>query len=162
MIKSTLVYIQYEDSYLMLFRGSKKNDPNEGKWIGIGGKFEEGETAEECLLREVHEEVGITLTDYTQRGLIEFRSDTAPDEDMYLYTARYSGAIENLLVSCNEGTLALIKKEEVLSLPLWEGDRFFLEPLIYKEETASTFIRLRLEYSGNSLVKVTDLSATPS
>lgn len=130
MINSTLCYLEKDSSFLMLYRNKKENDPCEGKWVGIGGKFEEGETAEECLLREVFEETGLRLTEYCFCGVIHFLSDELPDEDMYLYTAsQWQGSLDDSF-ECSEGKLSWIKKDEVLDLNLWEGDKYFLEPLI--------------------------------
>ena len=125
-IRSTLCYLEKDGMYLMLYRNKKENDPCEGKWVGIGGKFEEGETAEQCLLREVWEETGLTLTEYRQRGVIKFISDRLPREDMYLYTATgWSGE----LIECNEGDLRWISIDDVPKLNLWEGDMYFIRPL---------------------------------
>lgn len=126
MKKTTLCYIKKDDSYLMLFRNKKLQDENEGKWVGVGGKFEKDETADECLLREVFEETGLTLTSYTFHGIIGFHSDERGEEDMYLYSAdAYTG---DLVASCPEGELRFIKENEILSLPMWEGDKYFLAP----------------------------------
>ena len=131
----------------MLLRNKKKNDINEGKWIGIGGKFEQGEDAEACLLREVFEETGLRLTSYRYRGLIRFRTDKGNDEDMYLYTADgYEGEIH----SCNEGELEWIDKEKVFDLNLWEGDKVFLKKLLAGESG----FEMTLEYVGDRLVKM--------
>ena len=143
---TTLCYIQQNDQYLMLHRIRKHNDPNQNKWIGVGGGIEENETPEECLLREVFEETGLTLTAYQKRGVIDFVSDLWEDEVMHLYTASgYTGEI----TECDEGVLAWIKRDEVLSLPLWEGDRVFLRLL--KDD--APFFRLRLEYHGDALAR---------
>ena len=75
MLQTTLCYLEKDGQYLMLHRVKKKNDLNHDKWIGVGGKFEEGESPEDCLLREVGEETGLTLTDYRFRGLVTFVSD---------------------------------------------------------------------------------------
>lgn len=146
MKKTTLCYIEKDNQYLMLYRNKKVNDPNEGKWIGIGGKLEENESIEECLLREVKEEVGITLTNYTYRGVVHFISDTWENEEMYLYTAsEYDGDIAK---ECSEGTLRWISKEEIYSLPLWEGDKIFLDALVKN----NCIIDLTLHYEGEKLV----------
>ncbi len=159
LIKSTLCYIENDGKFLMLFRNKKENDPCEGKWVGIGGKFEEGETADECLLREVFEETGLVLMDYTACGIVHFLSDVLPDEDMYLYTAsKYKGDLPsdadgNILSSdeiCNEGDLRWIPKNNVTSLNLWQGDKFFLEPLI----AGKTNIEITCRYEGDKLVEV--------
>ena len=110
----------------MLYRNRKPGDMNEGKWISPGGKVEEGETPDECVVREVYEETGLRLLDARYRGLVHFRSDAYPDEDMYLFTAsRYEGG----MIECDEGELAWIEKSKLLSLTLWEGDRIFLKLL---------------------------------
>ena len=112
---TTLCYIEKDDSYLMLHRVSKKNDENKDKWIGIGGHFEEGESPEDCLLREAKEETGLTLTSWKFRGIVTFVSDVWGTEYMCLYTADgYTGE----MISCNEGVLEWIKKEDLLKLNL--------------------------------------------
>lgn len=94
MKNSTLCYIEKDNMYLMLHRIKKENDYNKDKWIGVGGKFEEGETAQECLLREVREETGLILTKYEYRGLVIFDSDQWELERMHLFTAtKYEGDI---------------------------------------------------------------------
>lgn len=143
---TTLCYIEKDEQYLMLYRNKKENDPNEGKWIGIGGKLENNESVEECLLREVKEEIGVTLTDYTYRGIVHFISDTWENEEMHLYTAsEYEGS---LFEECNEGTLRWIPKKDVFALPLWEGDKLFLKELIQNKAP----IHLTLHYEGETLV----------
>jgi 8-oxo-dGTP diphosphatase len=133
----------------MLYRNKKKNDPNAGKWVGIGGKFEPGETADECLVREVREETGYTLTSYTFLGVVEFRNDAWEDEDMYLYLADgYRKEDGRDIPDCNEGDLRWIPKDEILSLNLWAGDRYFLEPMLRGE----TDLNMRLTYSGDTLI----------
>ena len=158
MKKATLCYIsRYDDSdreYLMLYRNKKPDDPNEGKWIGVGGKFEPGETPDECMLREVREETGLELSSYHFCGVIHFLSDTWEDEDMYLYRAEVSaacaaqtdGAIK--MPACEEGELRWIPEDQLMDLPMWEGDRLFLEPLLEGAETIS----MTLRYEGDDLV----------
>ena len=143
---TTLCYIEKDKKYLMLYRGKKDNDCNQGKWIGVGGKFEPGESPEECLLREVKEETGLTLTSYRFRGLITFVSDEWEDELMCLFTA---DGFEGELTDCQEGTLQWIDKKEVPNLNLWEGDRVFLDMLLNTEE----FFTLKLRYEGETLVE---------
>ena len=122
MINTTLCYIEQDGKYLMLHRVKKKSDINKGKWIGVGGKFEEGESPDECLLREVQEETGLVLTSYRCRGIVTFQpSLTSPAEYMHLYTA--DGFTGELLENCNEGILKWIAKPEVLSLNLWSRTR---------------------------------------
>lgn len=146
MIKSTLCYIKKDGCLLMLLRNKKEHDLNEGKWVGVGGKLEEGENPEDCLLREVKEETGLSLTSWTFHGVIGFHSDKWPDEEMYLYSA---DAFYGTLTECDEGTLRFIPEDEVLSLPLWEGDRLFLQEML----AGKTGISMNLWYEGNTLVK---------
>lgn len=149
MLKSTLCYIEKDGKILMLFRNKKENDACEGKYVGIGGKFEPEETPDECMKREVLEETGYRMTDYTFCGIIHFLSDRLPAEDMYLYRGNdFTGEP----AECNEGTLYWIPKEEVLSLNLWEGDPYFLKPLLRGE----TGIEMTCEYEGDRLIQVYD------
>lgn len=146
MINTTLCYIEKDNKYLMLHRTKKENDLNEGKWIGVGGKFEKDETPEECLLREVKEETGLTLTSYKLRAVITFISDKWPTEYMYLFTANeFTGE----LISCDEGELEWVEKEKILELNIWEGDRIFLEKLIKD----NGFFTLKVRYEGDKLVE---------
>jgi YfiH family protein len=152
-MNTTLCYIKNENNeYLLLHRISKKNDLNEGKWIGVGGKFEEGETADECVVREVYEETGLTLTKFHLHGVVKFISDTWDDEDMYLYSA--TGFTGTLKTSCEEGELAWVSADKVLKLPTWEGDRYFIEPLINGQDR----IDMLVEYKGDRLVRCEDLA----
>jgi len=131
---------------LMLHRIVKKKDINKDKWIGIGGHFEEGESPEECLIREVKEETGLTLTSYRFRGIVTFVSDRWPPEYMCLYTA---DAFEGEMIPCSEGVLKWVSKKELLNLNLWEGDKVFLQLLA--EE--APFFSLKLRYKGDTLVE---------
>ena len=145
MIQSTLCYLERGDEYLMLHRVKKKNDMNHDKWLGIGGKFEDKESPEDCLLRECLEETGLTLTDYRYRGLVTFVSDEYPTEYMHLFTAtEWMGEP----CECDEGELAWIKKEKLFSLPMWEGDKIFLRLL----DEERPFFSLKLQYEGETLV----------
>ena len=148
-IDTTLCYIEKDDKYLMLLRNKKQNDINEGKWIGVGGKLEGGETLEECLLREVKEETGLTLKNYKYRGLIHFRTDKE-DSDMFLYTA---DEFEGELSECTEGELKWIEKEKIFDLPLWEGDKPFLSMLIKDESD----FEMTLEYVGEKCIVKIDM-----
>lgn len=144
---TTLCYIENDGKYLMLYRNKKENDVNEGKWIGIGGHFEEGESPDECLLREVYEETGLTLTSYQFRGMITFCADGWPVEYMCLYTA--DGFEGELSGNCSEGELRWIKKEKILDLNLWEGDKVFLKRLV----EGGPFFSMKLHYVGDDLVE---------
>lgn len=143
---TTLCYIERENKYLMLHRISKENDPNKDKWIGVGGKFEDRESPEECMIREVKEETGLDLVKYQYRGLITFASDKWETEYMHLFTADdFTGELKN----CEEGVLEWVEKERILDLTLWEGDKIFLE-LLQKEKK---FFTVKLEYCGEKLIK---------
>lgn len=141
---TTLCYIEKDGEYLMLHRVLKKNDVNKDKWIGIGGHFEYGESPEECLLREVREETGLTLLHYNFRGLITFISDDYQPEYMCLYTA---DEFEGEMISCNEGILEWVPKNKIRELNLWEGDKIFFRLL---DENAP-FFSLKLCYINNVL-----------
>ncbi len=143
---TTLCYIEKEDKYLMLHRVKKEVDINKDKWIGVGGKFEEGECPEECLLREVKEETGYTLTDYQFRGIVTFISDSWVNESMHLFTAT---GFEGEQIVCDEGELVWVEKDKLMELNLWEGDKIFLE-LLQKEQR---FFSLKLVYEGDTLVE---------
>jgi len=146
MLNTTLCYIRREGQYLMLHRIKKENDLNHDKWIGIGGKFEDKESPEDCLLREAREETGLTLTDYRYRGIVTFVSDLYPTEYMHLFTADgYTGQIKE----CDEGVLEWIPKEKLLEIPHWEGDEIFLD-LIDRDVP---FFSLKLCYRGDTLVE---------
>ncbi len=145
---TSLCYLERDGAYLMLHRTKKQNDPNYDKWIGVGGKFEKGESPEECARREVEEETGFLVPRFAYRGIVTFASDTYPTEYMHLFTAPAPVGTPR---ACTEGDLAWVKKEAVLSLPLWEGDRIFLG-LLAEEEP---FFSLKLVYHGDRLVAAT-------
>ena len=144
MNNTTLCYLLQGDQVLLLHRVKKENDLNHDKWIGIGGKFEEGESPEECLLREAWEETGLTLTDYQYRGIVTFVSNEWEGEYMHLYTATgWTGALKE----CNEGVLEWVSREKMKELPQWEGDKIFLRLL----EEEAPFFSLKLSYEGDRL-----------
>lgn len=143
MYNTTLCYIEHDGKYLMLHRVKKKNDCNHHKWIGIGGKFEDLESPEDCLFREVREETGLTLTAWRYRGIVTFVSQT-DSQYMHLFTADgFSGTLKD----CDEGNLEWIDKEKLCELPMWEGDRIFLELLAQD----APFFSLKLTYDGDRL-----------
>lgn len=145
MKNTTLCYLLQGDSVLLLHRIKKENDLNHDKWIGIGGKFEENESPEECLVREAWEETGLTLTGYQYRGIVTFVSDRWEGEYMHLYTAtEWTGTIKE----CDEGVLEWVSLEKMKELPQWEGDRIFLRLL----EEGAPFFSLKLCYEGDCLV----------
>ena len=142
---TTLCYIEKDGAYLLLHRVRKENDLNRDKWIGIGGKFEPGESPEECMLRETLEETGLTLSRWQYRGIVTFVSDEWGTEYMHLFTAdEFHGQLKD----CDEGELAWIKKAELLRLTMWEGDRIFLRLL----DSGEPFFSLKLCYQGEKLV----------
>ena len=145
MKNTTLCYLLQGDSVLLLHRVKKENDLNHDKWIGIGGKFEENESPEKCLVREAWEETGLTLTGYQYRGIVTFVSDRWEGEYMHLYTAtEWTGTIKE----CDEGVLEWVSLEKMKELPQWEGDRIFLRLL----EEGAPFFSLKLCYEGDCLV----------
>lgn len=144
---TTLCYIENNNQYLMLHRTKKPNDINEGKWIGVGGHVERDESPEECLVREVREETGLTLTAYKFRGLVTFVNNKCESELMCVFTADgYTGE----LITCNEGELRWVDKTQVPNLPTWEGDRVFLDLLLSNEER---FFSIKLQYEEDQLVE---------
>lgn len=131
----------------MLYRNKKKNDPNQGKWIGVGGKCEKGETPYECAVREIKEETDLNAVSLSYRGMVHFESDEWPSEEMHVYTVTdFTG---ELTESCDEGRLEWIEKSRILELPMWQGDFIFLNYLL-KE---GPFFRLKLVYKGDSLIE---------
>ena len=144
MILSSIIYIEKDEKYLMLHRTRKENDTNKDKWIGVGGKFEDGETPEECARREAYEETGLSLSNLFYRGIVTFTSDKYPSEQMHLFkSTAFTGKIKD----CDEGELDWIEKEKLLSLPIWEGDKIFLRLL----DKDIPFFSLKLTYTGNTL-----------
>ena len=144
---TTLCYIEQDGKYLMLYRNKKKNDPSKDKWIGVGGKFENVEGADECVLREVKEETGLTLKNYKFRGIISFQQDWGEPEYMHIFTAdEFEGTLAE---ECSEGELRWVDKDKIMDLNLWEGDRIFLKLLL--EDAPCFFMTLR--YEGEKLVE---------
>ena len=147
MKNTTLCYIEQDDKYLMLHRVKKEHDENHDKWIGVGGKFEDGESPEDCLLREVKEETGLTLKTFSYRGIVTFVSDKYGTEYMHLFTAtEYEGELQD----CEEGELVWIPKTDIVKLNLWEGDKVFFRLLLENKG----FFSLKLKYEGDMLVDV--------
>ena len=147
MKNTTLCYIRRGSEYLLLHRVKKHQDPNQGKWVGVGGKFEDRESPDECLVREVREETGLTLTRWTCRCVVTFVSDEWPTEYMHLFTG---DAFEGeLAADCDEGVLEWISREKLYSLPMWEGDKIFLDLLAED----APFFSLKLVYRGETLTE---------
>ena len=146
MITTTLCYIEKDGKYLMLHRVKKHNDINEGKWIGVGGHAENQETPEECLVREVKEETGLTLTSYRFRGLVTFISNECEPELMCVFTA---DGFTGTPIACDEGELEWVEKSKIGELELWEGDRIFFELL----ENEQPFFSLKLVYNTDDVLE---------
>lgn len=145
MKNTTLCYIEKEQKYLMLHRSNLKNDGSQGKWMGIGGHFEEGESPYDCAIREIWEETGLTVRKPRYRAVVTFNSDEYESEQMHLFT---STEFEGEISPCNEGDLHWIEKSKVCELDMWNGDIVFLRLL----ETEKDFFSLKLNYKGEMLV----------
>ena len=146
MHNSTLCYILRGNEVLMLHRVKKKDDINKDKWIGIGGKFESEESPDECLLREAKEETGLTLTSWRCRGIVTFLNEGGEGEYMYLFTA---DGFQGELIECDEGNLEWVSREFLGTLPMWEGDKIFLD-LLWQD---APFFLLTLRYRNDRLVE---------
>ena len=146
LLQTTLCYLEKDVAYLMLHRVKKKNDVNHDKWVGVGGKFEPGEDALTCALREVREETGLTMHTPVYRGIVDFYCDPWPAERMHLYTCTdFSG----VMTDCDEGCLEWVDKNAVQDLPIWQGDKIFFKLLAED----APFFHLELTYEGDVLVK---------
>ncbi|MCL2332572.1 MAG: 8-oxo-dGTP diphosphatase [Actinomycetia bacterium] len=144
----TECYIQRDGKTLMLYRNKKEHDINAGKWLGVGGKFEAGETPEQCLLREVREEAGVTLTEYRLRGVMTFVTLDGSSEPLYIFIFTAS-AFTGEVGDCNEGTLQWIDTDKIADLDLWEGDRIFWDWILHDRRFFSAYF----EYDRDVLVK---------
>ena len=143
MIESSLVYLIQDDKWLMLLRNKKKNDLNQYKWIGVGGKKLSDETIEECAIRETYEETGLRIQSLDFRGIINFYYENKEMEKITLYTSNdFNGEMHD----CNEGTLCWIKQEKILDLELWEGDKIFLK---YLFSNKNALFSLNLSYDNS-------------
>lgn len=164
MKNTSLCYIEKDGKYLMLHRIKKENDENRDKWIGIGGKFEDGESPDECARREIFEETGLDVKDLRLRGIVTFVSDVWECEYMHLFSAeRFNISsdgtvlsevsdmedVTNALRDCDEGVLEWVEKDKILTLPIWEGDKIFLDLL---DRRRNVFL-LKLRYEGDRLTE---------
>ena len=147
MLQTTLCYLEKDGRYLMLHSIKKKNDVNHDKWVGVGGKFEPGEDAPACAMREVREETGLTMTAPRYRGVVDFTCDPWPPEQMHLFTCdAFTGELLRP-DDCDEGTLEWVDKDKVCELPIWEGDKLFFDLL----NQDAPFFHLELFYEGDRL-----------
>ena len=146
MKNTTLCYIEYNGKYLMLHRTKKKNDENVDKWIGVGGKFEAGESPFDCARREIKEETGLEGLPLSYRGIVTFVSNEYGTEYMHLFTAEAKN--DKIDIICDEGELVWIEKTEIVNLPIWEGDKIFFKLLDERRD----FFSLKLSYSGEKLI----------
>lgn len=153
MINTSLCYIERGEQYLMLHRVKKQNDQNHDKWIGIGGKFEPGESPEDCVVREVREETGLTLTHWRYCGIVTFvLADWT--EYMHLFCA---DGFEGTLRECDEGVLEWIDKSALRALPMWEGDKIFLDLM----QAHRPFFSLKLVYDEADVLRAAVLDGKP-
>lgn len=144
-MNSTICYIEKEGKYLMLHRTKKQNDINKEKWLGIGGKFEDKESPEECIIREVKEETGLTLNSVKLRGILTFINTICETEYIFVFT---SNDFTGNLIECNEGDLQWVEKDKVTSLNLWEGDKIFIE----KIQEEGPFFTIKYIYEEDTLL----------
>ena len=142
--ETVLAYIQKDNCFLMLYRNKKKVDINKGKWLGVGGHLEKGETPVDALYREIKEETGYTVKQYEYKGLIYFNYD-GYTEKMHLYLVT---EVEGELIECNEGELKYIPIERLTELDMWEGDKIFISYLLEDKP----YFELELNYQGNELM----------
>ena len=146
MNQTVMSYLEKENQYLMLYRNKKEKDINKNKYIGVGGHVEKGETPDQALIREVKEETGLDLLSFNKRGLV-YLVLNGYDEEIYIYT---SLDFKGELIECNEGDLLWVDKDKVMSLPIWEGDKYFLKYLLEEDK----YFVMRLIYEDDKLIKV--------
>ena len=146
MDKTVMIYLEKNNQYLMLYRNKKKKDINKNKYIGVGGHVEKDETPDEAIVREVKEETGLDLLSFRKRGLVYFVLN-GYEEEMYIYT---SLDFKGDLIECDEGDLVWVDKFQVMSLPIWEGDKYFLKHLLEDDE----YFEMRLIYEDDKLIQV--------
>ena len=150
---TTMCYITGPDGILMLHRVSKELDMNKGKWVGVGGKFENGESPAQCVIREIREETGLNPLDVRLAALITFNFlDPDPSladwdtEYMFVFVCdQFEGEVD---FTCNEGNLAWVLEEVLPSLPMWEGDALFMAPVL----GGAPFFSMKMIYRGDTLI----------
>lgn len=148
---AVLCYLKNNGKTLMMHRNSRPEDMHFGKWNAPGGKMELGETPEDCVVREVFEETALTVHNPRMRGLLTFPAfDGEEDWYVYLFTAeKFSGVLKN---SCHEGDLFWINDEELMDLPLWDGDRIFMKWLDSEEFFSAKFVYDSKGFKSHSVV----------
>ena len=145
-IDTTMIYLKRDNSYLLLFRNKKKNDINEGKWIGVGGHVEKDETIDQCAIREVKEETGYDVHSLKCAGEVLFVDENLKMM-MYVYEITdFSGE----MIECNEGDLKWIPIKDIYDYPMWKGDKVFLPKLINHE----SYFKMTLTYHNGELISV--------
>ena len=145
---TTLCYLKQNGRYLMMYRNKKQGDQSQGKYLAIGGKLKSGESPEECAAREIYEETGLIAKDLFFRGIVTFVSDVWDNELMFLFSAeQLSGSVKT---DCTEGELGWVEEKNMLKLPMWEGDPYFVRPILDGEDD----IHIKLVYKGEHLTEV--------
>ncbi len=147
---TTLCYIIKDNKYLMLHRTKKENDINAGKYIGVGGHVENGESPTDCIKREVFEETGLRLKSVKTRGYITFVMGQETEHSILFTSNDFTGELKE---NCNEGELTWVDIDKVLSLNLWEGDKVFLKLLNERDD----FFSVKLVYDADdNLISATE------
>lgn len=146
---ATLCYVQKDDHTLMLYRNKKENDYHEGKWNGLGGKFELGESPEDCAVREVKEEAGLNTLSLKMKGFISFPLfDGKDDWHVFLFVI---DKFEGELIDSPEGELEWIPNEKLTEINLWEGDKYFIPWLFEEKFFSAKFIYDNGEYISHEV-----------
>ena len=144
---ATLCYVinKKSNSTLMIHRVKKENDYHQGKWNGLGGKFEQGESPEDCAIREIKEESGLTVNNITMKGFITFPMFDGK-EDWYVFLF-VSDKYEGKLIDSKEGNLAWIPNEKLMEINLWDGDKIFI-PWLFKDK----FFSAKFNYKNGEFI----------
>ena len=155
---TTLCYLTRGEDILFMVKGAtSKNiaNMNAGKYLGVGGHLEEGESAYECALREIYEETGIEsreIKGFGLKGMASFFNDSCDDEVMYIYKGEYTGDVDPCPGSCDEGMLCWVPVTGIYDIPIWEGDREIFKLLFGK--TSDRVFEIKLTYSKDELISV--------
>ncbi|MBP5180215.1 MAG: NUDIX domain-containing protein [Clostridiales bacterium] len=155
---TTLCYLTKGEDILFIVKGAtQKNlsNMNVGKYLGVGGHIEDGESSYECIVREIREETGISaqsVKDLKLKGVAFFINDMCDNEIMYIYKGEYVSDVDPCPGTCDEGVLTWVNKSRIYDLPIWEGDREIFR-LLFGRETGGTF-EIKLTYHGDDLISV--------